>query len=381
MPPERSRLRSLRVTAILADMRVRPARILLAVLLVVAGCGPDQATGTDSPAAVRFDEVPLPAGVAPLVLTPMGDALLIGVRRDGGPGLLRRDAAGTLSDVAVRPAGMYGEQAYWYSIVADESQLVAIGGKTGGAHGNVRWSAWRGSAAGLAEQPQPFSTFGGYGAGDLVDAVLTADGPALVGTWQNPSVGLDIMVWRPAGEYWERQPVAGTALENARESLKFPLAATGAGAGALIVGWELAGGRQRPAVWRAASGVTGWRMTRLPDAGHAGAAVSASCTGSTCTVAGWVDGSLALWELRAGRWSRVRPVPPVAVSPNQDLAAPVSVDGHPAELLQDGSRVVLAGSSARPVSGPSGPVVATARVGRTLYVATKDKLWQAELGP
>jgi hypothetical protein len=359
-------------------MRVRPARLLLAVSLVVAACGSGEGTGPDTPAAVPFREVALPDGVAPLVLTPTGDSLLVGARRGGGPALLRLAADGSLSEVDVRPAGMYGEQAYWYSLAADESQVVAIGGKTGGAHGNVRWSAWRGSGAGLAEQPQPFSTFGGYGAGDLVDAVLTPEGPALVGTWQNPSVGLDIMVWRPAGKYWERQAVAGTALENTRESLKFPLAATAAGEGALIVGWELAGGRQRPAVWRADRGVTGWRMTRLPDAGRAGAAVSVSCAGDTCTAAGWVDGRLALWQLRADRWARV-PAAPVPVSANQDLAPPVSVDGHPAEVVPDGSRVVLAGSPARAVAGPSGKVVATARVGRTLYVATEDKLWQADL--
>jgi len=360
-------------------MRPRLACLLLAASLVLAGCGSDQ---PDEPGAIRFTEVELPAGAKPIVLTPVGDLLAIGVRRDGGPGLLWLGPHGALTstfeETPVRPAGMYGEQAYWYSIAADESQVVAIGGKTGGAHGNVRWSVWRGSVAGLAEQPQPFSTFGGYGAGDLVDAVLTPEGPALIGTWQNPSVGLDIMVWRPDGKYWERQAVAGTALENERESLKFPLAASGAGEGALIVGWELAGGRQRPVVWRADRGVTGWRMTRLPDAGRAGAAVSVSCTGGTCMVAGWVDGKLALWELRADRWTRVRSAP-VPVSPNQDLASPVASDGHPAEVLADGSRVVLASSSARGVEGPSGKVVATARVGRTLYVATEDKLWQAEL--
>jgi hypothetical protein len=358
-------------------MRVRVTRFLLAVVLLVVACGPDQ---SGSPGAVRFTEVALPAGVAPLVLTPMGDSLLIGGRRDGGPVLFRRSTAGDLAEVPVDPAGMYGEQAYWYSIAADESHLVAIGGKTGGAHGNVRWSAWRGSAAGLAEEPQPFSTFGGYGGGDLIDAVLTPDGPALIGTWQNPTVGLDIMVWRPDGKYWVRQPVAGTALENTRESLKFPLAATSAGDGTVIVGWELAAGRQHPAVWRTSRGVTGWQRTRLPDAGRAGAAVSVACTGSTCTAAGWVDGKLALWQLSGSRWTRVRAAS-VPVVQNQPLAAPVSVDGDPAEVLPSGSKVVLAGSTTRSVSGPTGEVVATARIGETLYVATKDKLWQADLAP
>lgn len=362
---------------ILADMRLRPAVFLLAVSLVLGGCGPSE------PDAVRFTEVELPAGVKPMVLTPVGDTLLIGVRREGQrvvPGLLRRAADGTVSDVKVRPAGMYGEQAFWYSIAADTSHIVAIGGKTGGAHGNVRWSAWDGSAAGLVEKPQPFSTFGGYGGGDLVDAVLTPHGPALIGTWQNPAVGLDIMVWLLDGRYWVRRPVAGTALENKKESLKFPLAASGVGDGTVIVGWELSGGRQHPAAWRATSGVTNWTMTRLPS-GRAGAALSVSCADTTCTAAGWVDGNLALWTLSGTTWTRVQGVPRVPVAQNTDLAPPVAVAGHPAEVLNKGGQVVLADTITRPLTGPTGKVVASARVGQTLYVATEDRLWQADLKP
>ncbi|HEV7648711.1 MAG TPA: hypothetical protein VGP26_11155 [Actinophytocola sp.] len=362
-------------------MRNRSALLLLAVSLVLAGCGPDQ---PDEPGAIRFTEVRLPAGAKPMVLTPVGDALLIGVRRDGRPvvpGLLRRDADGKLADVPVNPAGMYGEEAFWYSIAADASKIVAIGGKTGGAHGNVRWSTWDGSAAALTEKPQPFSTFGGYGGGDLVDAVLTPAGPALIGTWQNPTVGLDIMVWRPDGKYWVRQPVAGTALENKADSLKFPLAAASVGGGAVIVGWELSGGRQHPAVWRSTEGVTGWTMTRLPDAGRAGAALSVQCTDATCTAAGWVDGNLALWTLSGTSWTRTKGVPRVPVPQNTALSAPVAVDGHPAEVLNKGHQVVLAETTTRPLTGPAGKVVAAARVGQTLYVATENSLWQADIAP
>jgi hypothetical protein len=362
-------------------MRIRPAGFLLAMLLVVGGCAADEPT---APAAVTFTEVELPGGAKPMVLTPVGDTLLIGVRHDGGPvtpGLLRRGADGNLAEVTVSPAGMYGEQAFWYSIAADERRVVAIGGKTGGAHGNVRWSVWTGSDAGLAERTQPFSTFGGYGAGDLVDAVLTPAGPALVGTWQNPAVGLDIMVWQPDGQYWVRRPSAGTALENKRDSLKFPLAAVSAGQGILVAGWELSSGRQRPAVWRSASGLSDWTMARLPDAGRAGAAVAVRCADSTCTAAGWVDGELAMWQLRDDVWSRVDDVPAVKVAADEDLTAPVDVAGKPTEVLNEGSRVVLAGATKHPTRGPTGKVTATARVGGTLYVAAGDKLWQADLKP
>ncbi|HWM01451.1 MAG TPA: hypothetical protein VNP92_03855, partial [Actinophytocola sp.] len=247
------------------------------------------------------------------------------------------------------------------------------------AHGNVRWSVWTGSDSGLTERPQPFSTFGGYGAGDLVDAVLPLGGPALVGSWQNPSVGLDIMVWQPDGEYWVRRPSAGTVLENKRESLKFPLAAAGLGQGILIAGWELSAGRQRPSVWRSSSGASDWTMTRLPDAGRAGAALAVRCTGSVCTATGWVDGKLTLWQLREDRWTRVRNVPPVPVAPEAKLTAPVETEGHPTAVVLQGSRIVLAGASLRPTEGPTGEVKAVARLGETLYVAAGNRLWRADL--
>ncbi len=360
-------------------MRDRAAGLLLAVLLVLAGCGGDEQTG---PAAIRFTEVVLPPGAAPIVLTPVGDTLLVGVRREGAPvvpGLLRLGRDGSLAEIAVRPAGMYGQQALWYSIAADGRRIVALGGRTGGAHGNVRWSVWTGSDAGLTERLQPFSTFGGYGAGDLVDAVLPPGGPALVGSWQNPSVGLDIMVWQPDGEYWVRRPSAGTALENKRESLKFPLAAAGLGEGILIAGWELSTGRQRPAVWRSSSGASDWTMTRLPDAGRAGVALAVRCTGSACTATGWVDGELAMWHLRGDSWTGVRNVPDVEVAPEAALTAPTDVEGHPTTVLSKDGQVVLAGSSLRPTDGPTGEVRAVARLGETLYVAAGNKLWRTDL--
>lgn len=358
----------------------RAAAVLLAVSLVLAGCGAEQPQG---PAPLRFTEVQLPAGTTPTVLTPVGDTLLIGVRRDGQPvvpGLLRRGPDGRLAEIPVSPAGMYGEQAFWYSITAEADRIVAIGGRTGGAHGNVRWTVWTGSDAGLAERPQPFSTFGGYGAGALVDAVLTPAGAALVGSWQNPTVGLDIMVWRPAGRYWVRRPVAGTALENTRESLKFPLSAAAAADGAVIAGWELSDGRQHPAVWRSPD-LSTWTMTRLPSTGRSGAAMSLNCANATCTVAGWVDGNLALWRLTGDKWTRVPRVPQVPVAPDTDLPAPVTMSGHPTAVVNDASRVLLAGSSLRPAEGPTGKVTAATQVGHTLYVAAGDHLWQTEVAP
>ena len=65
---------------------------------------------------------------------------------------------------------------------------------------------------GLVEQPQSFNTFGGWGAGNLVDAVTTTAGSALIGSWGSDKAGLDAAAWLPSGAKWIRQSSAGTAL-------------------------------------------------------------------------------------------------------------------------------------------------------------------------
>ena len=81
----------------------------------------------------------------------------------------RKDAAMSVTGVMSAPsAGM---------------TAATSGGAAGGAHSNTRWTTRAGALAAPAqvtkgasggtvqERPQPFSAFGGYGAGELLDAV------------------------------------------------------------------------------------------------------------------------------------------------------------------------------------------------------------------
>jgi len=403
-------------------VRGRPARLLLVALVLVlvgVGCG---VGGPGEPAAVRFTAVDLPAGAAPVVLSAAGDALLIGVRRDGQPvvpGLLRLrpvgdtphpgpvgdtphpgpvgdtphpGSDGAVTEVAVHGASPYGVLATWRSIASDGDRMVAIGGERGGAHGHVRWCVWTGSAAGITEQVQGFSTFGGYEAGDLVDAVLTPVGPALIGSWASAKVGFDVAVWTADGETWTRQSSAGTALESDADTLGFPMAAAALQQGMLVAGWQLAldaGGRQQPVVWRSSSGNTGWATSRLPEAGKAGAAVAVRCWGSVCGVAGRVDGQLAVWRLADGGWVRIAGAPPIAVGDRDRLAAPIEIDGKLTQLVSDRGQVKIAVAggdkwTVRAAAGPTGTVTAVTTVGDTIYLlAGPDEntqtLWRADL--
>ena len=368
--------------------------LTVAVTLALAGCGP---TGSSEPAPssamVPFTAVELPPGAAPVVLAAAGDAVLVGVRRDGQslvPGLLLRKADGSVTEVPAQAATPYGELAIWRSIVSDGDKVMAVGGERGGAHGHVRWSVWSGTMAGLAEQRQGFSTFGGYEAGDLISMMLTPAGPVLAGAWASAILGFDVAVWTVSGDTWTRQSSAGTALESTRQAQGFPMAATAVGQGVLVAGWQLAhdaGGRQQPAVWRSGSGATDWTKSVLPDAGQAGSAVAVRCEGSVCGVAGWVDGSLAVWRSDGGAWSRLGGMPAVAVGDKDRLVAPFDADGRTVQLMSDGGQVKIASDdggtwTVRVASGPSGTVTAAVAVGNALYLlAGQDEntqtLWRA----
>jgi hypothetical protein len=363
--------------------------MLLIVLSVGAGCaGPTVAT----PAAIRFTPVALAPGTVPEVLAAAGDQLLIGVHRDGQatqPGLLRRAPDGAVAEIPVQAATGYGRTASWYSLVSDGSRVLGIGGDRGGAHGNVRWSIWTGSSVGVAEHTQAFSTFGGWGAGDLIDGVLTPASSAVIGSWQSDDAGLDVAVWTPQGDTWVRHSSTGTPLQSTRASVTFATAATASAQGVLVAGWQFdtgQGGGQVPVVWQSGPDAAGWSKTVLPDAGSAGIADAVRCTTSGCAVAGRVDGVLALWRLVDRKWSRVAGLPPVPVGDSERLAAPLDPEGLPTQILSDHGKVEIItvgeSTSVRVADGPTGTVLAAAEVGPTVYVIAGDpsapELWQTD---
>ena len=146
---------------ILARMR----RLTLAVLLVLTGCS---SGGADN--AVGFTAVDLTA--TPEALATHNDLLVIGTRPVDHPELVTRSSDGRVSNSRLTPATPYGKEAHWYGITSDGTTITGVGGERGGAHGNVRWSAWTGDTRAITEKPQAFSTFGGYGAGELIGANL-----------------------------------------------------------------------------------------------------------------------------------------------------------------------------------------------------------------
>jgi hypothetical protein len=113
------------------------------------------------------------------------------------------------------------------------------------------------------------------------------------------------------------------------------------------------------------------------------------CWGTTCGVAGRVDGKLAVWRLADGTWTRLAGQPPVAVGDRDRLTAPIEVDGHLAQVVSDGGQVKVVRAdgdrwTVRATAGPTGTVTAVTVVGDSVYLlAGPDQntqtLWRTDL--
>jgi hypothetical protein len=382
----------------MARPTARWTSVVATAVVVAAGLGacassePSVPGSTSAPPGrtgppLAWSAVELPTGVEPKTLTTMGDRLLVGGLKAGdtpetpSPVMLVLDAGDILKSVPLMPKSPYAPIARWYSVVTDGTRIVAIGGANGGAHANVRWTTWSGTLAGVQELPQNFYAFGGWGAGELVDAVITPTGDALVGSWGGAQAGLDAAVWTFADPVWTRQDPAGTALESTSKLLVGPRGATRDGDGILMTGSALHlddGVKQTAAVWRSSGINTGWHRIDLPDLGTHSESVSARCGGpspTSCVVAGQVDGRLAVWSVDGDRAARQTGIPTIAVGDQDVVPAPViarvssvivSPNGPTATVL---SRSDTGSWVASP--GPAGLPIATALVGDRIYVATR----------
>lgn len=381
--------------------------VLLVAVTLLAGC-PSTSDPAPSPGAARssnrvvpvWSAVPLPGSSAPVTLTADGERLLVGASVASGrvrPRLFSLDADGSATAVPLTPRSPYAFLARWTSISVDRGTVWAVGGAAGGAHANTRWSVWKGTTQGVAEVPQPFSTFGGYGAGNLIGSVVTTAGPALVGSWEGARTGLDAAVWLPRGDRWLRQSSAGTPLESTPGLLVGPRSATAAGPRIVLPGSAVrlspgAGGQnavsQSAALWRSTRLDSGWDRTHLPEAGRSSEAVSAGCVRDECLVAGYVDGTYAVWSVpHTAAPRRLTGLPEVPVNANAPLPAPLRVGDRVVTLASSAGHVVLltsADGSWTATDGPAGLVTSSAVVGPWLYVLADPAdgpavLWRTEL--
>ena len=108
-------------------------------LLALAGCTDAGPTAADQ----SWARVVLPAGFTGSQLLIVDGRLVVGGSQGDAPTILVGAGGDDLTPIPVASTTFYGAVAHWSAISADGSELRALGGRTGGGHGNPRWSTWR----------------------------------------------------------------------------------------------------------------------------------------------------------------------------------------------------------------------------------------------
>jgi hypothetical protein len=370
---------------------------LLLMMIMVASCsdaGPPAPTETAR--ELGWSRIAMPESVVASSLAPASEALLVGGRATSGRGrpvLFVVDASGGTRAVPLHPTSPYAKVADLVSVAAHGTEVVALGAKHGGAHANVRWTVWTGSTQRLDEYPQPFETFGGWGAGGLLDIVSASDGPMIAGTWAANEGGLNAAVWLPASGRWLRQESDGTALANTQQIQVNPRAASAAGPAVILSGSVITFGdgvEQRAALWTWPTRSSAWMLQQLPDAGIHSEALSSRCV-QTCWVSGHADGRLALWSFDlahvAGSATRDSTLPSMEINADGPGPRTVISGGQPGILFSHAGSTRLLVSDGhngwQTFTAPAGSVLDATTVGDRLYaiIRTDDTvgLWTADL--
>jgi hypothetical protein len=329
--------------------------------VVLTGCTTGAPDGRNQARTVAWHRVHLPAGLAPLTVTRLGHGLLVGAAAQHAssvPRLLLLGHGDGWSRVPLTPTSYYAHRARWKSVITAGHRIYALGQASGGAHGNPRWTAWSGNPRGVREDPQPFDTFGGEGAGVLTGMGFLGRRPVVVGSWTNTTVGLDVSVWTLSGHTWTRHSSAGSALASDHSALNSVRAVVSAAPGLVLAGsvTTLGGGQVGlvPAIWRASAPTGSWLRLLLP-ADDAGEATGADCDSSSCLVVGYVGTRLALWSVADLTVERDVSLPAVPVGLNT-----VSLVGR---------------------SGPNRATIMTTTRGRSRLLTKRAAGWTSAPGP
>ena len=348
-----------------------------------------------TPGALRWEQVPLPGLVEPVTLATSKNDVVVGAIAPARPRprLFAGPDADGLREVPLTPRSPYAFEGRWFQVATHGDRIDAIAGARGGAHGNYRWTTWSGTAAGVAEQQQPFGVFGSYGAGDLAGIAYAGSSPVVLGAWQSEQTGMDVATWTRSGDRWARVPSTGTALGSTPEALADARVITTRDEGLLLGGsvTRLAPGSVEvvPTVWTSPGASGPWTRVDLPRTGDRGTSEvdGAVCAPARCVLTGVTDGRLSVWEVTDATTAEPAGTPVVEVPENASVPSPALVGDDLVVVAPTGVGSTLlrrSGAAWTTADGPPGPPTSMAVHGDEVWVVTgagrgTPALWRARV--
>ncbi|HCT79011.1 MAG TPA: hypothetical protein DGT23_21110 [Micromonosporaceae bacterium] len=205
----------------------------------------------------------------------------------------------TWREVGAKPSSYYGERAILRQVACRGNDFAALGGASGGAHGNLRITTWFSSAGGeLTQNPlEDFELFGGGSAIGVEEMVAFPGGYVMAGNWLHPSGRAGPAVWFSAdGRAWQRLP-EDPALASTGEVTRHANGIVALGQqsnGLLLIGEERKGGKDMPFAATSSDG-KGWIQEAIPGEGSL-------LNGSATTLAAWHGSRIDAWRRVDSRW-------------------------------------------------------------------------------
>ena len=351
-------------------MRSRLGLLGAVALVALAGC-----TGGPAPDVVptasdqAWSRVALPEGFTGSQLLVVDGRLVVGGSQGDAPAILVGADGDDLAPIPVASTTFYGAVARWYAISADGSELRALGGRTGGGHGNPRWSTWAGDLDHLDEVGTPgIEVFGGWRGGGMVGVAVVDGQGVIVGGRAGEAPGLDIAVWLEQGGEWVEQSSTGTALGATDAVLPFPSSVARGGSGLLITGFtqRIGGGEVRDVANAWTGSPTGpWERVELPTDAEGSSADAASCDADGCVIVGRGDDRVLAWSYTEGD---VIPLPLPELAAPHELPAPVTWNDRTAIVAPGSVAVSRDLANWELLTGPEGVAIAATADGDVLYV-------------
>ncbi len=199
-------------------------------------------------------------------------------------------------EIPARPVSFYGERAILRQVACRGDDFAALGGASGGAHGNLRITTWLAKGGGeLVQNPlEDFEMFGGGSAIGVEQMVGFDGGYLMAGNWTHASGRAGPAIWlSPDGQTWKRLP-EDPAIASAEGAQRQANGAVSFGDRVLVVGEERSGGKDKPFAASSADGQI-WQPVTVPGEGSL-------LAGSTTWLAGWQGKQIATWEFLDGEW-------------------------------------------------------------------------------